>query len=304
VTAGFQNGAAGERSGESLVTILVVRPHPDDETSLTGGMLAYYSARGVTTAVATCTGGEEGEIHDPDLDPVAALPRLGEIRERELRAACEILGVRELRLLGYRDSGMLGTPGNGHPEAFCQADPVEAAGRLVKVIRELRPLVMVIEPQGGLYEHPDHVRCHEVGRDAFYAASDPSAFPEYGPPWQVSRLYAGAQIDDGRWDELLPEFKAAGLDVSWLERRQGHLRERGAGPETATVALDVAPYSEVQRRALLAHRTQIPAGSFSVKMPAELRQRAFATSYFLRMHPPADPGEHDQHLLDGLDIPD
>src|ERR1044071_421497 len=82
------------------VTMLVVRPHPDDESSLTGGMLAYYSARGVTTAVVTCTGGEEGEIHDPDLDPIADLPRLGEIRERELRAACEILGVSVLRLLG------------------------------------------------------------------------------------------------------------------------------------------------------------------------------------------------------------
>ena len=75
-----RNGA----SGKSGVTILVVRPHPDDETSLTGGTLAYYSARGVTTGVVTCTGGEEGEIHDPDLDPVADLPRLGEIREREL----------------------------------------------------------------------------------------------------------------------------------------------------------------------------------------------------------------------------
>src|SRR5215210_2104660 len=102
------NGAPGHRA----VTMLVVRPHPDDETSLTGGMLAYYAARGVRTGVVTCTGGEEGEIHDPDLDPVADLPRLGEIRERELHRACAILGVSALRLLGYRDSGMLHTPGN------------------------------------------------------------------------------------------------------------------------------------------------------------------------------------------------
>src|SRR5215212_350685 len=130
------------------VTMLVVRPHPDDESSATGGLLACYSARGVRTAVATCTGGEEGEIHDPDLDPVADFPRLREIRERELRAACEILGVRDIRLLGYRDSGMRDTPGNQHPDAFCQADPAEAAGRLVKVIRELKPQVMVTEQAG------------------------------------------------------------------------------------------------------------------------------------------------------------
>lgn len=291
-----RNGA----SAKSRVTILVVRPHPDDETSLTGGTLAHYSARGVSTGVVTCTGGEEGEIHDPDLDPIGDLPRLGEIRERELRAACEILGVSELRLLGYRDSGMLDTPGNQHPDAFCQADPVEAAGRLVRFIRELRPLVMVIEPPGGTYPHPDHVRCHVVGVDAFHAAGDPQAYPEAGPAWRVPKLYAAAHIDDGRWDQLLPEFKVAGLNVEWLEKRQGRARERGAGPETATLALDVSPYSEIQRRALLAHRTQIPADNFSVRMPEELRRRAFATSYFVRMHPAAAPGERELDLLDGL----
>jgi LmbE family N-acetylglucosaminyl deacetylase len=283
------------------VTMLVVRPHPDDETSLTGGMLAYYSARGIRTGVVTCTGGEEGEIHDPDLDPVADLPRLGEIRERELRNACEILGVRALRLLGYRDSGMLDTPGNQHPDAFCNADPAEAAGRLVKVIRELRPLVMVVEPPGGLYSHPDHVKCHQVGVDAYHAAADENAHPEAGPAWQVPKLYAAVTIDDGRWTALLPEFKALGLDVSWLEKRQSRAESR-PGPETATIALDVAPYSEVQRAALLAHRTQIPKDSFSVRLPEDLRRRAFATAYFVRMHPPVAPGEREHDLLDGLDL--
>jgi LmbE family N-acetylglucosaminyl deacetylase len=188
--------------GHGDVTLLVVRPHPDDETSLTGGMLAYYSARGVRTGVVTCTGGEEGEIHDPDLDPVADLPRLGEVRERELREACKILGVAELRLLSYRDSGMRDTPANRHPDAFCRADPAEAAGRVVRIIRELRPLVMVIEPPGGLYPHPDHVKCHRVGVDAFHAAADDRAYPEAGPAWQVARPYAGIQVDDGRWEAL------------------------------------------------------------------------------------------------------
>ena len=293
-------GRPDDAAGRRDVTILAVRPHPDDETSLTGGMLAYFSARGVRTGVVTCTGGEEGEIHDPDLDPVADLPRLGEIRARELREACAILGVSELRLLGYRDSGMLDTPANRHPAAFCRADPAEAAGRLVRVIRELRPRVMVIEPPGGLYPHPDHVKCHQVGLDAFHAAGDDRAHPEAGPAWRVDRLYAGIQVDDGRWAALIPEFKAAGLDVSWLERRRD--RPRGAGPETATVALDVGPYSETQRRALLAHRTQIPPDSFSIRLPEELRRRAFATAYFLRLHPPAAPGEREHDLLDGLEV--
>ena len=290
-----------EAPGQQGVTLLVVRPHPDDESIATGGMLAWYSARGVRTAVVICTGGEEGLIHDPDLDPVADRLRLRAIRTCEVRDACTILGVTALWMLGYRDSGMPDTPANQHPDAFANADPVEATGQLVRIIRALRPRVMVTEPPGGLYAHPDHVMCHRVSVDAFHAAGDAHAYPKAGPPWRVAKLYAIAQIDDGCWDALRSEFTAASIDTAFLERRQHQARR--PGPETATVALDVRPYSELQRHALLAHRTQIPRDSFLVSLPADLRRRAFATAYFLRLHPPVAPGEYEQDLLDGLDVP-
>ena len=98
----------------------------------------------------------------------------------------------------------------------------------------------------------------------------------------------------------MPEFKEAGLDVSWMERRQE--RPRAPGPETATVALDVSPYSEIQRQALLAHRTQIPgiaSGSRCRKTCAarHSRPRTFCAS----IRRPC-PGEYEHDLLDGLDI--
>jgi len=282
------------------VTLLVVRPHPDDESSATGGLLAYYSARGVRTGVVICTGGEEGEIHDPTLDPVADRPRLRAIREQELRQACALLGVAELRMLGYRDSGMAGTPANQDREAFVQADLGEATGRLVRIIRVLRPRVIVTEPPGGAYAHPDHIRCHQVSLDAFHAAGDAQAYPEAGPSWPVAKLYAVAQIDDGQWETLQPAFQAAGFDMGG--RQRGKKRARGAGPETATVALDVRPYSEIQRQALLAHRTQIPPDSLWRRLPAELYRLAFATAYCLRLHPPVAPGESEQDLFEGLDL--
>ena len=203
-----------EALGGQSVTLLAVRPHPDDESSATGGMLAYYSAHGVRTGVVICTGGEEGPIHDPDLDPVADMPRLREIRAREVRDACTILGVATLQMLGYRDSGMPGAPANQHPEAFCNADAGEAAGRLVRIIRALRPLVVVTEPPGGLYAHPDHIMCHQVSVDAFHAAGNAQAYPEAGPPWQAAKLYAIAQIDDGGWEDLRPALAAAGIKMA------------------------------------------------------------------------------------------
>ena len=286
--------------GQPGVRLLVIRPHPDDESSATGGLLAYYQARGVRTGVVICTGGEEGEIHDPTLDPVADRPHLRAIRERELRQACALLGVAELRMLGYRDSGMPGTPANQHLDAFVQADASEAAGRLVRIIRVLRPLVIVTEPPGGGYAHPDHIRCHQVSLDAFQAAGDAQAYPEAGPAWPAAKLYAIAQIDDGQWETLRPMFQAVGFDVGG--RQRSRQRARGAGPETATVALDVRPYSEIQRQALLAHRTQIPPDSFWRRLPAELYRRAFATAYCIRLHPPAAPGESEQDLFDGLSV--
>jgi LmbE family N-acetylglucosaminyl deacetylase len=281
------------------VTILVIRPHPDDESSATGGMLAYYHAQGVRTGVVICTGGEEGEIHDPDLDPEADKPRLREIRERELRNACSILGVSELRLLGYRDSGMADTPANAHPEAFWRAEPSESVGRLVRIIRELRPRIIVTEPSGGGYPHPDHVMCYQVSEAAFHAAGDPLAYLDFGNAWHVAKLYAIAQIDDGAWEKLRPAFKAAGFDLG----KPRPNRKQRPGPETATVALDVRPYSDIQRRALLAHRTQIPPSSMWARLPAELYRRAFATAYFTRLHPHATAEEREPDLCSGLRLP-
>jgi len=296
----METSGVADGRGQPGVRLLVVRPHPDDESSATGGLLASYHTRGVRTGVVICTGGEEGEIRDPTLDPVANRPHLRAIRERELRQACALLGVAELRLLGYRDSGMSGTPANQHPDAFVQADPGEAAGRLVRIIRELRPRVIITEPPGGGYAHPDHIMCHQVSLAAFQAAGDVRAYPEAGPVWSVAKLYAIAQIDDGQWETLRPALQAAGFDVGG--RRRSKQRARGAGPETATVALDVRPYSEIQRQALLAHRTQIPPDSVWGRLPAELYRRAFATAYLIRLHPPAAPGEYEQDLFDGLPV--
>lgn len=284
-------------SDQPGVTMLVVRPHPDDESTATGGMLAYYSARGIRLGVVICTGGEEGEIHDPDLDPIVDAPRLRDIREQETQNACAVLGVSTLRMLGFRDSGMRDTPANHHPDAFCRVEQAQAVGRLVQIIRTLRPRVVVTEPLGGLYPHPDHVMCHQVSVNAFHGAGDASAYAAAGPAWQADKLYAIAQVDDGRWEALRPEFEAAGIDTTFLDRRRAEPRP---GPETATVTLDVGPYSEIQRQALLAHRTQITPNSFWVRLPPEVRRRAFATAYFHRLHPRTMPGERETDLLDGL----
>src|ERR1700737_4682380 len=104
-----------------MATLFLVHAHPDDEAIATGGVMLRAHREGHRVVLVTCTRGEEGEIHN--MDEAATRPRLAEVRTQELRRACEILGVDRQEFLGYRDSGMAGTPANDNPASFHRARP-------------------------------------------------------------------------------------------------------------------------------------------------------------------------------------
>ena len=199
-----------ERPGEPL-TLMAVHAHPDDECFGTGGVLIKYASEGVRTVLVTATKGEEGEIHDPDLTEEEARPRLAEIREEELRRAAALLKIGVVEYLGYRDSGMMGTPANEHPESFNKADLDEATGRLVRLIRKYRPQVLVTYNEDGGYGHPDHLQCHRVTVRAFDAAGDPAQYPDAGPAWRPLKLYATAWSRE-RWQALRAAMAERGIE--------------------------------------------------------------------------------------------
>ncbi len=279
------------------VTILAVRPHPDDECTGTGGIIAYYTSRGVPVGVLTCTLGEEGEILDPDLDPEEARPRLGDIREGELRAACKVLGVSELRLLGYRDSGMQGTEANQRPEAFCNASLDEAGGRVAGVIRELRPRVVITENQFGTYGHPDHVMCHKVAVRGVELAADPAFRADGLDAWQVDRLFTVELVTEGG-ERIANMLRAEQLDMGWFEN-PGELAEFGTKSSETDAAVDVGDYVPKMREALAQHRTQIPPGNFLLTWPDYILREVFRMAYFRQLVPPPN-GAKLSDLLEGL----
>jgi N-acetyl-1-D-myo-inositol-2-amino-2-deoxy-alpha-D-glucopyranoside deacetylase len=198
--------------------VLFVHAHPDDEVAGTGGTIARAVAEGHRVDLVTCTGGEEGEVHDPDLDEAEARPRLRDIRMRELDCSVRALGggsnALRLHLLGYRDSGMMGTESNTHPEAFWQADVSGAAGKLVAIIREARPSVLVTYDSNGGYGHPDHIQSHRVAMAAYGAAADADAYPEAGAPHAIPKLYEVAFNRD-QWFGLMVELRQRGIALPW-----------------------------------------------------------------------------------------
>lgn len=155
---------------------MAVHAHPDDEAIGTGGVLALSADRGVRTVLVTCTNGELGDAPG-GVKPGEPGHDVGEVvalRRRELEASCQVLGVAHLELLGYHDSGMMGWPSNGAPEAFWNAPVGEAAARLAALMERYRPQVVVTYDERGFYGHPDHIQAHR----ATMAAVEATAIPD------------------------------------------------------------------------------------------------------------------------------
>src|SRR5438046_8905308 len=112
--------------------LLGVFAHPDDEGTMSGAIL-QYNTQGIESGLVCATRGEVGEIADPAL---ATPENLGQVREGEMRAAAEVLGVHNLWFRDYRDSGMAGTPENADPRAFATASAADVVGQLVTLTRD------------------------------------------------------------------------------------------------------------------------------------------------------------------------
>ena len=235
-------------------TLMSLHAHPDDESSKGAGTVARYSDEGVRCILVTATGGEAGDVLNPALDAEEIFPRLAEVRREELTHAAKIIGYDEVVLLGYRDSGMPDTDDNRNPKAFVNVDIDEVEERLVALIRQHRPQVLLGYDDHERYPHPDHLLIHDLSLRVFESAADPAKFPDSGPPFEVARLYA--PVFTVR--RLLALHKAAfkaGVESpfeSWLEdldmtRDDGKLLFR----------IDCSETLERGRDALRAHRSQV-----------------------------------------------
>ncbi|MFC1873191.1 PIG-L deacetylase family protein [Chloroflexota bacterium] len=167
-------------------TLVYFGAHPDDESFGVGATLAQYAASGVRVYCVCSTGGEEGTV---ELHFLEKYNSVKELREYEMECAAEVLGLAGIYYLGYRDSGMHGSESNKHPDSMAKAPFDEVVERIVKIIREIKPDVVITHDPGGGYGHPDHVATHNGVVKAFYAANDPGQYPEAGPPFQPNKLY-------------------------------------------------------------------------------------------------------------------
>ncbi len=203
--------------------LLVTVAHPDDEAFGCGSVLAHAQARGLESVVACATRGELGEP-SPGLSPADPSPeQLGAIREAELRAAAELLGVSHVERLGWTDSGV---DGPAPPGSLCAADPADVEARIARVLEAVRPdVVVTLDASDG---HRDHV----VVRDATLAAVDRAEHPPAALYlWCLPR-------------SLMSEF--TGVDTL------------GTPDADITTVVDASAVLDRRWEAMRAHRSQVP----------------------------------------------
>jgi N-acetyl-1-D-myo-inositol-2-amino-2-deoxy-alpha-D-glucopyranoside deacetylase len=278
-------------------TLLVCLAHPDDETFGMGGTLALYTRRGVKVHLVCGTRGEVGEM-TPDL--LQGFSSIGERRESELRCAAGILGLTGVYFLGYRDSGMPGTPDNEHPSALAAQPVDEVAAKVAKYIRLLQPQVVVTHDPIGGYKHPDHIAMHHATLRAFDLASDPNFHSELSPFLPNKLYYQTMPKALMRWAVRLAPL--LGMDPHHFGRNGdidlATLVEEGDFPTHARI--NCRSVGKIRDEATACHTSQL-GGGIARKGPMAFLRRYFGmTETFMRAIPAPEKGLREKDLFEGV----
>jgi LmbE family N-acetylglucosaminyl deacetylase len=269
----------------SAQTLMAVFAHPDDEAFGTGGTLTRYAAEGCDVYLVTATRGEAGHITEPGLAIPANLPY---VREQELRCACQVYGIHPPLFLDYVD-GQLPIVHQG-----------QAVGKLVRIIRDLRPQVVITFGPDGIYGHYDHIAVHRWGTIAVDLGADPDCFPDQlagaCQPHQVSKVYFRALPEEQVAAMSEGDKPAAvmmdGVPFPFVGRRRDEI----------TTVIDVSGYTEAKLRGIRCHATQVDPRSPFAETPGEvMRQPWFQSEHFILARSTVGwPGDVETDLFAGL----
>src|SRR6266567_392257 len=262
--------------------LMAVLAHPDDESLGTGGILAKYAAEGIETSLVTATRGERGWFGDEREYP--GLESLGQIREAELRAAAEVLGIRGVDFLGYLDGEL------------DQAHPAEVMAKIVGHLRSLKPNVVVTFGPDGSYGHPDHIAISQITTAAIVEAASPdSLYYRDLAPHSVAKLYYMAPTKD-----LLDVYQCVFGD---LVMHIDNVERRGAGWPDWQISTRIATwaYWRTVWQAVCCHQTQLPAYQLLENLSVEQHKALWGEQTFYRAFSLVNGGRAVEYdLFEGL----
>lgn len=287
------------REVETTRRLLVAFGHPDDESFGPAATLARYADEGVAVHYACATRGEAGHA---DAELLAGYDSVAELRTAELLCAAGHLGLAGVHLLGYRDSGMENTPDNEDPASLMQAPLGEVVAKIARLMREIRPQVVLTHDASGGYFHPDHIKVHQATVAAFHAAGDPDRFPEQLAEglaaYQPQKLYFTV-FPRGMVRFVVRALSLVGRDPEAFGRNGDiNLKRIAEVDQPVTAKIGIGPYLQVGEQAARCHASQTGGHSGWV---VRLLGRLVRNDRFTRAVPPFAGGRVERDLFAGVD---
>ena len=206
--------------------VLVVTAHPDDVDFGAAGTIAGWVAEGIEVTYCIVTDGDAGGF-----DPTVPRSQIPAIRRAEQVAAGAVLGVHDVRFLGYRDGELTVTH--------------DLRRDISRVIRQVRPQRMLIQSPERNWRrlpasHPDHMAAGEAAIFAIYPdARNPFAHPvllndEGLDAWTVHDVWVfGTPTPDtfvditDRFDEKIDALRAHESQTAHMEDLEDRIRGWG-----------------------------------------------------------------------------
>jgi N-acetyl-1-D-myo-inositol-2-amino-2-deoxy-alpha-D-glucopyranoside deacetylase len=279
---------------DSEKCLLAVLAHPDDESFGMGGTLALYAQRGVEVHLICATRGEVGET-PPNFERNDR--SIAELRMDELRCAGQILGLKKVHFLKYRDSGMPGSADNSHPRALAAAPMEQVAKEIAGLIRKLKPqVVLTFDPFGG-YGHPDHIAIQRATERAFHLAGEQTPLDSL-PPYQSQKLYFHT-FPNRSLRILVRLLSIFGKDPrKWGRNDDIDLVEITEHTYPVHARIDFRSVAKLKEQASACHKSQLMPGSSGFIW--SIMRLLSGPESFMRAHPPAKPHTRERDLFSGV----
>lgn len=265
--------------------------HPDDESFGQGGTIGRYVAEGAEVYYLCATNGDVGTVAPEMLNGYKSV---AELRLAELEKASAILGFKKVYTLGYRDSGMMNSETSTDPACLWQAPREQVARRVVEVIREVKPQVVVTFNKYGGYGHPDHIAIQRATVDAFKLAGDPN-YDTGQPAYKPQKLYY-TSIAVNMFRLLVPYMRLRGIDP----RKVGKNKDVDflailENAEPIHTKVNIRSYFDVWDRASACHASQLGGGP--PRMPTLVRKFLAGMQGFTRVYPEPKANRVDEYDL-------
>ncbi len=271
---------------ERRKSILACFAHPDDELGV-ASLVAQSVAQGARATLICTTNGDVGTVDEKYLRGYSSI---AELRLAELACATKLIGFTEVVTLGYRDSGMMGSEDNQHPESYWQVPPEVAAEQVAEVMRRVRPRVVITFNTFGAYGHPDHIKINQATLAAFEMLQAEPEHPE--------KLY---------YNTFSKTFARAALRMAKLMRRDPRKFGRNKDldlqasfdaitPVTTRIPV-AAKYRAISDEARLCHASQMQMNPVAETVGKVVSPLLFRDVTLSRVLPPPQPQERIERDL-------